>query len=91
MHLIRELFHWWKPVYDFGMPLEPQTERTYSVAEAAERMGVSRQRIHQLRIDGRIDAVWDGAYWHILEHSIGNVRPSTKKIGRPSRRRKETP
>lgn len=75
--------------YNEAMPLEPQTERTYSVSEAAEMMGVSRQRIHQLRQEGRIDAVFDGAYWRILEHSIGNVRPSARPVGRPQKRGKK--
>jgi excisionase family DNA binding protein len=86
---LTQLFRRDNTVYDNHMPLEPQNERTYSVSEAAELMNVSRQRIHQLRQEGRIDAVWDGAYWRILEHSIGNVRPSARPVGRPQKRHKK--
>lgn len=53
-----------------------------SVAQAAERLGVSVPRIHQRIADGSLVAERVGAQWVVDERSLGRVR-ERHKAGRP--------
>lgn len=67
------------------MPLEPQQERLYTVGEAAERMGMTRQRIHQLIKDGRLTAVGHGKLKLIPEGQLDTLQERIKPTGRPKK------
>ncbi|MSY86414.1 MAG: helix-turn-helix domain-containing protein [Actinobacteria bacterium] len=61
-----------------------------SVAQAAERLGVSVPRIHQRIADGSLVAERIGSQWVIDERSLGRVQ-ERRKAGRPlCRRPRET-
>lgn len=53
-----------------------------SVAQAAERLGVSVPRIHQRIADGSLSAVRIGSQWAVDERSLVQVRERSK-AGRP--------
>lgn len=53
-----------------------------SVAQAAERLGVSVPRIHQRIADGSLVAERIGSQWVVDERSLGRVR-ERRKAGRP--------
>lgn len=84
------LFHERESVCAKQVPAEPTHERLYTVTEAAEMMGITRQRVHQLIKDERIEAKKHGRLWFIPERAVGKVSPSTKKPGRPRTKRKYT-
>lgn len=72
-------------LYNDGMPIEPQQERLYTITEAAGVLGKTRQRIHQLIGDGRIEAEQHGGIWFIRESNL-KIKPSTKVAGRPPKK-----
>lgn len=76
------LLHW---VYDRLMPSEP----LYTTKEVAEKLGISRQRVHILIKDGRLKAQKFGRVWLVPESAIDNIGPSTKRMGRPPKKRRK--
>ena len=56
--------------------------RAVSVAQAAERLGVSVPRIHQRIADGSLVAERIGSQWVIDERSLGRVQ-ERREAGRP--------
>jgi len=65
------------------MPIEPTQERLYSITEAAEKLGMSRQRVHQLIQEGRLLATQHGKMWLISEDEIAALQSRIKPTGRP--------
>lgn len=65
------------------MPHDEQTEPVYlTTAQAAERLGVTRQRIHQLITEERLPAKKLGPIWTIREEDLELVK-DRKRTGRP--------
>jgi excisionase family DNA binding protein len=72
-----------KSVYTGRMPIEPTQERLYSITEAAERLGMTRQRVHQLIQEGRLTAAQHGRMWLISESEIEVLQSRIRPTGRP--------
>ena len=58
------------------------TETAFSVAQAAERLGVSVPRIHQRIADGSLSAERIGSQWAVDERSLLRIQERSK-AGRP--------
>ncbi|MEZ5427278.1 MAG: helix-turn-helix domain-containing protein [Pyrinomonadaceae bacterium] len=56
-------------------------DKLLSVTEAAEILGVNRQRTHQLIKDGRLNAQMVGSQWVIKESDLEAVKD--RPTGRP--------
>lgn len=52
-----------------------------TITEAAERLGVSRQRVHQLIKQGRLEAEQVGHIWIIPESALDDIKKVP--MGRP--------
>lgn len=53
-------------------------------AEAAQYIGVTRQRIHQYVVDGRLKSVKIGATRLIEKSSLEALKGTERKAGRPN-------
>lgn len=78
-HVFSTLRRW---VYDPPMPTEPVKGRMYTIQEAADAMGMTRQRLHVLIQQGRVTAHRFGRVWMVPEDAIGKIEPG-KPTGRP--------
>ena len=65
------------------MPIEPIQEKLYTVKEAAEILGVGRQRVYDLINAGRLSARKIGRDIIISESELENIKPGKTKTGRP--------
>lgn len=88
MTWLSQLFPGRKVAYNPAMPIEPQEERLYTIKEAGEYLGLSRQRVHRLVQDGRIKAQRYGKIWLIPESALEDISPSTKRVGRPPKKKR---
>ena len=66
----------------------PRPESFLSVAEAAERLGVSRWRVNQFIAAGRLPAVKIGRAYVIRVPDLSKV--ADRKIGRPSQQKNKS-
>lgn len=65
------------------MPHDEQTDPVYlTTAQAAERLGVTRQRVHQLIQEKRLPAEKFGPLYKIREEDLELVK-DRKRTGRP--------
>lgn len=85
MGILARLLHRHKSAYTKHMPIEPQQEKLYSVKEAAELLGVGRQRIYDLIDADRLDFRKIGRDIFISETDLRHIRPGKTKTGRPKK------
>jgi len=57
-----------------------------TIPQAAEKLGISRQRVHVLVKTGRLKAKRFGRVWLIEPDAIHNIAPSENPTGRPRKR-----
>jgi excisionase family DNA binding protein len=70
--------------YKFGLHLvEKYKPKQYSVLEAANYLGVSRERARQLCISGDLHARQEGTSWIIDEPDLRACAKVERKVGRP--------
>jgi excisionase family DNA binding protein len=70
---------------EITMPQDEQNEPVYlTTKEAAERLSVSRQRVHQLIQEERLPAQKFGPLWMIREEDLELVKD--RPTGRPPKR-----
>jgi excisionase family DNA binding protein len=60
---------------------DPRSASLLSVAEAAEKLGVSRWRVNQLIAEGRLQASKVGRAYVVREEDLGKL--TIRKPGRP--------
>ena len=51
--------------------------------QAAKELGLSRTRLHQLRVAGKLDAVRHGHYWYVTAFVLRAFQESRAKGGTP--------
>ncbi len=59
----------------------PRSEKMYSVTEAAQILGISRQQVNNYIKSGQLEAARVGNTFTIAERVLGSFRP--KSVGRP--------
>lgn len=59
-----------------------------TIRQAAERLGISVRRVHQLVITGRLPAQKVGSYYVIVPADLDILKD--RKVGRPSIRNKDS-
>ena len=64
-----------------GNRTEGQAMRPYTLSEAAQRLGVTPQRVGELISLGRIKAEKPGREWQVDRYSVDKYEPNP--IGRP--------
>lgn len=75
MTQLSQLFHQPKVTYNRAMPIEPISERLFSVKDAAELLGLGEQAVRNLCQRGRIKAQKLGNAWLIPESSLNDFEP----------------
>jgi excisionase family DNA binding protein len=60
-----------------------QKNDMYTIPEAARLMGMTRQRLHLLVQQGRVEACRIGRVWMIPGDAVGHISPSPRPSGRP--------
>lgn len=58
----------------------PDERGMYDVNEAAGMLGISRQRVHQLIQDGKLDGRKVGKTWYVYRHSVENRMEQTRRL-----------
>lgn len=65
------------------MPSMTDSDKILTIPVAAKILKISRQRLHQLVLDGRIPAEDAGGVWILREQDVREFKKQKRPTGRP--------